>query len=63
MLTESPDGGFVSQRDIARKTRKYKVKGDDLKHALDQLKAEERIEFVQRQTAGRPSWGYRLLQD
>ena len=44
MLAESPDG-FVSQRDIARKTRKYKAKGGDLKAALDQLKAEERIEF------------------
>ena len=44
MLAESPDG-FVSRRDIARKTRKYKAKGGDLKAALDQLKAEERIEF------------------
>jgi hypothetical protein len=62
MLAESPDG-FVSQRDIARKTRKYKAKGGDLTAALDQLKAEERIEFDERKTAGRPSWGYRLLQD
>ena len=45
MLAESPDG-FVSQRDIARKTRKYKAKGGDLKAALDQLKEEERIEVV-----------------
>ena len=63
MLAESPDGGFVSQRDIARKTRKYKTKGGDLKAALDQLKAEERIEFDIRKTAGRSSSGYRLRQD
>jgi hypothetical protein len=63
MLAESPDGGFVRYRDIARKMRKYKVKGDDLKHALDQLKAEERIELEIRKTAGRSSHGYRLLQD
>ena len=31
MLAESPDGGFVRYRDIARKMRKYKTKGDDLK--------------------------------
>ena len=62
MLAESPDG-FVSQRDIARKTRKYKAKGGDLKAALDQLKAEERIEFDIRKTAGRSSYGYRLRQD
>ena len=30
MFAESPDG-FVSHRDIARKTRKYKAKGNDLK--------------------------------
>ena len=52
MLAESPDG-FVSQRDIARKTRKYKAKGGDLKAALDQLKEEERIEFE----IGRPLEG------
>ena len=63
MLAESPDGGFVSQRDIARKTRKYKTKGGDLIAALEQLKAEERIEFEIRKTAGRSSSGYRLRQD
>jgi hypothetical protein len=62
MLAGSPDS-FLSYRDIARKTRKYKVKGDDLKHALDQLKAEERIELEIRKTAGRSSHGYRLLED
>jgi hypothetical protein len=62
MLAESPDG-FVSQRDIARKTRKYKTKGGDLKAAIDQLNAEERIEFDTRKTAGRSSYGYRLRQD
>src|SRR5262245_40083610 len=62
MLAESPDG-FVSQRDIARKTRKYKANGGDLKAALDQLTEEERIVFELRTTAGRSSSGYRLLQD
>ena len=62
MLAESPDG-FVSRRDIARKTRKYKTKGGDLNAAFDQLTAEERITFVVRDTAGRPSSGYRLCQD
>jgi hypothetical protein len=62
MFAESPDG-FVSRRDIARKTRKYKAKGGDLKAALDQLNEEERIKFEIRQTAGRSSFGYRLCQD
>jgi hypothetical protein len=62
MFAESPDG-FVSKRDIARRTRKYKVKGRDLNDALDQLIAEERIEAVTRKTAGRSSFGYRLRQD
>jgi hypothetical protein len=62
MLAESPDG-FVSRRDIARKTRKYKAKSGDLNAALDQLKEEARIVFVERKTAGRSSWGYRLCQD
>jgi hypothetical protein len=62
MFAESPDG-FVSHRDIARKTRKYKAKGGDLKAALDQLKEEERIEVETRKTAGRNSLGYRLRQD
>jgi hypothetical protein len=62
MFVESPDG-FVSQRDIARKTRKYKAKGGDLKAALDQLTQEERIVSELRTTAGRSSAGYRLCQD
>ena len=62
MFAESPDG-FVSHRDIARKTRKYKTKGGDLKAALKQLKEEERIEMDTRKTAGRSSSGYRLRQD
>src|SRR5262245_4791853 len=62
MLHESPDG-FVSRREIARKTRKYKAKGGDLTAALDQLVVEERIVFELRTTGGRSSPGYRLLQD
>jgi hypothetical protein len=62
MFADSPDG-FISHRDIARKTRKYKVRGDDLKHALGQLILEERIEGDSRKTAGRSSLGYRLRQD
>jgi hypothetical protein len=62
MFTESPDA-FVSHRDVARKTRKYKAKGGDLKAALDQLKEEERIEVETRKTPGRSSFGYRLRQD
>ena len=55
MLAESSDG-FVSNRDIARKTRKYKAKGGDLKAAIDQLQQEERIEL----TSGRPLDGVPL---
>jgi hypothetical protein len=62
MFAKSPDG-FISRRDIARKTRKYKAKGGDLKAALDQLEAEERIEGELRTTPGRSSFGYRLRQD
>jgi hypothetical protein len=62
LFTESPDG-FVSERNIFRKMRPYKLKGDDLKHALNQLIKEERIKAERRQTGGRPSDGYRLRQD
>jgi hypothetical protein len=62
MFAESPDG-FVSHRDIARKTRKYKARGGDLKDALDQLNQEERLAVETRKTAGRSSFGYRLRQD
>ena len=62
MLAESPDG-FVSRRDIARKTRKYKTKGGDLNAAFDQLKAEERIEFDDAEDRWKEFLGLSACQD
>jgi hypothetical protein len=61
MLTAN--GGWCSTRELARKFRSALRGPKDLENALTQLVREDRIEPEPHESAGRPSPGYRLLNE